>query len=58
MTAIPLEVLVPQVTFDPDGILSIGLHGDGGSIVQLLHGHEYHLGLKVQVSFKGEWAHA
>ena len=34
----------------------IGLYGDGGSIAGSLHGHEYHLGLKVQVSFKGEWA--
>ena len=51
MTTIPLEVLIPQVFFVPGGILPIGLHGDGGSIVGSLHGYEYHLGLNVQVSF-------
>ena len=30
----------------PDGILPVGLHGNGGSISQSLHRHEYHLGLK------------
>ncbi len=58
MTAIPLEVLGRQVFFFvPDGILPVGLHGDSGSNARSLHEHENHLGLKVQVSFKGEWAH-
>ncbi len=37
-----------------DGILPVGLHGDSGSIMQSLHGHEFCLGLKDQVGFKEE----
>ena len=58
MTTIPLEVLIPQVFFVQDGILPIGLHGDGGSIARSLHGNEFWLRLKVQVSFRRKWANA
>ena len=56
MTGIPLKILVPQVFLVPDGILPVGLHGDGWSIAKSLHGQEYHSEHKVQVGFKGEWS--
>ncbi len=57
MSAIPLEVLFPPVFFVRDCILPACLHGNVWSIMQSVHRHEYHLGLKVQLSFRREWVH-
>ena len=47
-----------SVFFVPGGILPVCLHIEGGSSARSLHWRRYHLGLKIQVDFKGEWSRA
>ncbi len=46
-----------SVFFVPGGILPVRSHAEGGSSAQSLRRHRCHLGLKIQVDFKGEWVH-
>ena len=47
-----------SVFFVPGGILPVRSHVEGGSSARSLHRRRYHLGLKIQVEFKGEWVRA